>query len=90
MMDCIGQGQFGVVFKALSRLHGNFVAVKKLALDKDKTGTLMVCFFLLCTHNLGACSHAMEYQPHRLKSTCSNRFRIQVCTLQTTPKHMLT
>ena len=43
LMEVIGQGQFGVVYKALSRSHGNFVAVKKLAHEPERMGTLMVC-----------------------------------------------
>jgi len=47
LMDCIGRGQFGVVFKGLSRSHGNFVAVKKLAQEADKMSSLMTEIDLL-------------------------------------------
>ena len=46
--------------QALSRLHGNFVAVKKLALDKDKTGTLMVCSSSSHHTALASLTHALR------------------------------
>ena len=35
LMDCIGRGQYGEVFKAVSKTHGNFVAVKRIPQRKD-------------------------------------------------------
>jgi serine/threonine protein kinase len=56
LIETVGKGGFGTVFRALHKEKGNFVAVKKIRLknmvDKDQLDTLMVSKFPNTTHKI--------------------------------------
>jgi len=59
LMDIIGRGAFGVVWRAVHRTVGNWVAIKRVKLNATKKkklqlSSLMVCYSISCvmpSHN---------------------------------------
>lgn len=69
LMEPIGKGGYGAVFKGLHKHQGNFVAIKKISLSKtvkdDHLNSLMVRLWIPCQHSSQTEINLLQRLKHR-------------------------